>query len=456
MGDNDDGQVADETLARHQALVAALERDQPMDWTAWALPIYDAKNLTERGRDVALWAADALRRAFGDNFITKAWDYQWTHPPARDWEHPELHPVFNQGVWPLVNSAPWALANLVQLAAQLELVRTFSRPVRESMQDYRDPVKWIHGVLQLEMAGLGLHAGWQASFEPPLGTGRFADVRLDSPSVSLLIETSSFRMSKRELQALELAEELTGRVMFGLHDIGMRHQVHISGDVLELTPEVQTAEWLREVEVAAAATAHDGEAREIAAPSTGIVCITRDMVEGQSLTVSCPNPEAPPDPWARLAYKVREKAEQAAGSYQPVWVRLEEFAGIWLGLNQAQLTLTDKLTFLTPIARQLLEPYPSLAGIIVAPAALWAGNAETHRLQETIIRRDVGVAAVRSPLPPHRARETIIVARMTGVDANLDSLVRLYEQEGSWLDWALGQLGFPSFRDLMQESTMGG
>lgn len=239
---HDNSEPADETLVRHRTLMATLEGERPMDWATWVSPIYDAQNLTPRGREVVIWAADVLRRAFGDTFLTEAYAHQRARPPVALWKHPEIHPVFAQGIWPLANYAPWAIANLLQFSAQLELLRKISRPVRTSMKDYRDPVKWTHGLLQLEVAGLGLHAGWQTSFEPKLSTGRRADVCLDDTSATLLVETSSLRMSDRELRALKSANDLTGRMMFSLRDIAWRHAVQISGEVTDLTPELETTE----------------------------------------------------------------------------------------------------------------------------------------------------------------------------------------------------------------------
>lgn len=62
--DSENTQSADLTLTRHRALVAVLEGERPMDWTAWALPIHNAESLTPRGREVALWAADVLPRLY--------------------------------------------------------------------------------------------------------------------------------------------------------------------------------------------------------------------------------------------------------------------------------------------------------------------------------------------------------------------------------------------------------
>lgn len=448
--DKDQAQPADDTLTRHRAFAAVLEGERPMGWAEWALPIHDAQYLTPEGRRVALWAADALRRAFGEKFLSQAWQLHRARPPAQLWEHPTRHPVFGQGLWPAMNGAPWAIANLLQLTAQLELLAAVTKPVRRSMREHPDPVNWIHGLLQLEVAALGLRAGWRPTFEPALGTGRRADVALDSPSRRVLVETTTMRMSDREVKAFSAAREASGRVMFALHDIGMRHGVHVTGEVNDLTPEHETTIWLAEVEQEARATAADGQSRNIPAPTSGMVYITRDAGEaqGQSLTIS--GPVVSSDPFGRLSLKVREKAQQALGSSQPVWVRVEESAGIWLALHQSGLSLADKLTFLTPLVRQLLDPHPDLAGVILAPAVLWAGLMESAHLHETISGPDAGSVAVRSALPGGRARETIMVSRTSSPGAGLEAFIHWYEDEAAWLDWALTTLGHPPFGELVR------
>ena len=56
--------------------------------------------------------------------------------------------------------------------------------------------------LCIEVFAFGLRAGWEVLFEPPLGSGRYADIRLVSGSMHLLVEATMMRMSVEERKAL--------------------------------------------------------------------------------------------------------------------------------------------------------------------------------------------------------------------------------------------------------------
>jgi hypothetical protein len=101
--------TADETLARHKTFVEVLQGKRPMQWSDWAIPIYDSQYLTPEGQQVALWAVETLRHTLGDIFFQK------TAMSAS-------HPIYSPGLWPGRNDARWTYANLFQLAAQIRLL----------------------------------------------------------------------------------------------------------------------------------------------------------------------------------------------------------------------------------------------------------------------------------------------------------------------------------------------
>lgn len=148
---------------------------------------------------------------------------------------------------------------------------------------------------------------------------------------------------------------------------------------------------------------------------------------------------------------ISEKAEQAADHTQTVWVRIEEYAGLWRALEQIGLDLSGKLNLVTQRVQEMLEPHPQLAGIILAPTDLWAGNASEADLNVRLNSPDRSACAIRSALPLHRARETIIVARRGGLDASLETIAQLYADESPWLTWALTRLGQPTIDKLFQQ-----
>jgi hypothetical protein len=436
----------DDTLARHRVLNAVFNGERKMSWTEWALPIYDVKSLTPQGREAALWAVGVLRRAFGDAFLAQVWERQRARPPIELWQHPQIHPVLGQGLWPGMNTAPWVFANLLQLAAQIQLLFTESKDVRKSMRTNLEAINWIHGLLQFEVAGLALRAGWRPTFEPPLGTDKLAGVHLDGPSAPLLVEVRSLRMWQRESQAIEAAGEMPMRLSMSLNNMAADCGVQVSGSVENLTTLEEVEAWARNVGAAMMATAQDGTPCEVSGPTEGTLRVTRDVADPPALTFS--GPQGWFDPWGVLARRLKEKAEQARGASQPVWVRVEDDASLWFA--HSSLALAEKLGVFTPLVREMLEPYPDLAGVILAPAVLWASDAPPDRLREVIVAPGSGAVAVRSALPYHRARETIIVAQAGVTDLGLETFAGWYADEADWLDWALERLGQPPFAELFQ------
>src|SRR5215831_16950947 len=67
----DDSSEAEQTIARHRALVEAFEGQRSLTWEIWTAPIYDSKSLTAQGKQVTLQAAATLRRFLGDDFFDK-------------------------------------------------------------------------------------------------------------------------------------------------------------------------------------------------------------------------------------------------------------------------------------------------------------------------------------------------------------------------------------------------
>ena len=126
---------------------------------------------------------------------------------------PDAHPILSLGLWP-VNDVPWVYANLIWLAAHIHLFNR-DRPqnrlgrVLKILRQNLEPINWASALLQLEVAGLGLRAGWDILFEPALGNGRSADVSLTSGSTQLLIETTSMRRSVAERRALAFFDRLS-------------------------------------------------------------------------------------------------------------------------------------------------------------------------------------------------------------------------------------------------------
>ncbi len=341
--------AADETLARHQAFARVLSGEKAMGWDEWVMFVHKSRCLTEEGRTVATWAVSILRSALGTDLL------------ERVEKRKEDHPILSIGMWPLANDAPWVYANLFQIAAQLEILRRENRLVRKSMRDNLQALNWVHALLQLEVAGFGVRAGWNSTFEPELGNGRRGDVRLEKGPSALLVETTSMRMSDEELKILNAAHAVSWRIQA----IKFEHDVQIIGDIGDVLSEEAVAECLRAVEAAATATAADGQDRHVHTLAGGHLNIRLDRHATDQLNVS--GPVVQTDVWSRFRARLNDKSNQMAGSGKQAWVRLEDWAGIWQFTPLRSMTLSEKLATLAPFLHSALQPHPNLAGIVLAP-----------------------------------------------------------------------------------------
>jgi hypothetical protein len=441
---------SDEILTRHRAMVDAFEGRRPMDWSIWDLFIDDSTCLTSEGQWVAHWAVKALQGALGDDFLEKVKARKTTQRVLEGLES-GLHPVFSLGFWP-ANDVPWVYANLIQMAVQLHLFQDsistngFGRVLKDLRKNLQ-PMTWVGALLQLEVASLGLRDGWTTQFEPSLGNGSRADVSFTRDATRLLVETTSMRMSDSELKALAFYQRLSQQLM----NLEWQHDVRIAGFLGWSRKEEEMKRWLQDIEVAAHATGQDGTTRQVVGPNEGLLTIFRptEATMHEAWEISSPTVEA--RILDRLVARLQEKNEQAEGSTIPVWVRLDEYAGLWQGTRLQGMSLEELLTILSPFLQEKLVSYPALAGVILTPAVLWNGGVPLQEQRLQFEFRDS--RAVRSPIPGNRVRETIIVPQSSLPQATQDvqMFADWYAHEDSWLDWALQQAGYPRFDALVQE-----
>jgi hypothetical protein len=440
----------DETLTRHRAMVDAVEGRRPMDWSIWDVFIDDSTCLTADGRRVAHWAVETLQRMLGNEFLLRVKAKMATQPVPEGLA-PGLHPVFSLGFWP-ANDVAWVYANVIQLATQLHLFQEnvstnrFGRVLKDVRENVQ-PITWVGALLQLEVASLGLQAGWTPEFEPSLGTARAADVCFTRGAARLLVETTSMRIADAERKALAFYRRLGWQLM----NLRWQYDVRIAGFLGWSRAEEEMKQWFREIEAAARITGQDGTTRQVAGPQEGLLTIFRptEATAGEPWEITSPTEEA--RILERLVARLQDKQEQARGSALPVWVRLDEYAGLWQTTRLVGMTLDELLSVLAPFLQQKLASYPALAGVILAPAVLWNGGVPWGEQRLQMERH--GGRVVRCPLPGNRVRETIIVPQAGLPEAEKDAqmFADWYAHEESWLDWALQRVGHPRFDVLVQE-----
>jgi hypothetical protein len=424
----------EEILARHQASARVLTGEQPMGWSEWAMQIYESSCLTAAGRCVALWAVDTLQSFLGSDILQRIME--------KKQEHPLLLPTY--GVWP-ANDVPWVYANLFQLASQIKLLRPW--PLQPAMSQNLTVESWEHAQLQLNLAGLALRAGLGSAFETRLPNGKRADLRISAGSSTLLVEIVAWGFSDAQRKAARFFHEL-GYIVLGME---MQYGVEIRGSLGNVMAGEHIRVWLQLLKTAAAQTAQDGVTRVVPGPNEGSLRVTKEPpTPGEATLEGAP---VTTDIWGRLVARIEDKARQTKDS-GPVWLCLADQAGFWMYSPFLQITLAEKLSFLTPLLQEILGALPHIAGIILSPGAMWTGAATLEAVYQ--VAAIEGATAIRCPLPGHRAKESMIVTR-TGLpdpDPGYTLFVDWYWNENTWLDWALEQLGFAPFDTLAHEQSL--
>lgn len=309
-----------EILARHKMIVEGLSDVRRTNWSVWGASIYDSKCLTSKGKQVAFWAVEILKQTLKDDFFQRvvAWSerMQKISPDLP----PDPHPIMLLGLWP-TNDAPWVYANLFRLAASIQFFNQIQAQIRirrvlNNLRQSGDPIKWTSTSLQLEIAALGLKAGWDIFFEPPLGNGRPADVQLIKGTRELLVETTSMRLSDEDRKKIIFSRQLSWQVL----NIEWQYNVQISGSIegIALKDETTKTQFLSDIEKAAVATNKDRESRQVSGPENILITIapSSEAILGERWEIIG-------DPigkniLGRLITALRQKNTKAEGSRMPV------------------------------------------------------------------------------------------------------------------------------------------
>jgi hypothetical protein len=168
----------------------------------------------------------------------------------------------------------------------------------------------------------------------------------------------------------------------------------------------------------------------------GVECLrlgVADDVASHLGTVGAP--EKIVDGWRRIGAKIIVKAGQPAEAGG--WLRCELDDGMfadkpWFTSALSAMSLIDKAATLAAGARQAMQTTGEIHGIVLSSPAASSVNLqdETHRLPARSV-------ALRRELPGGRSRETVIIASDYAADSEPQIWAELYDQESTWLDWAL-------------------
>ena len=423
-----------DTLARHIRLAEVLEGKRSLDWLDLETFIYDSHCLTPQGKQVAVWSITTLKAFLKGKFFVKA-----QHAP----EILTPHPFFTFDFLPGANDVPRVYATLFRLALQLDVLQSLDRfrGMLNETSTNLESVRWYHTLLQLEVASLGQKEGWQVQLELPYnnGTNNKSDVVLSKDGMRIEVDAVSTGMSERGQKKQTYSNWLTY--------MSIQHGINIVGRLGEPWAGTREEEqqWIQKALESLTSVARSGLRVTIYSPKGGNLTLERASY-GKTGMPNIHDEDRNENVWDRIRAPLSRKNEKASGNL--IWIRMREHAGLWHWSQYRTMTLEEKLNTLSPMTQATLESLPNIAGVLLSPGILPVYHPE-EEISTKYSSAD-GSFALRCSLPGHCARESIIVPRR-GRDADALELAALYEQEDTWLDWALQQAGKPPFHTLTTE-----
>lgn len=168
----------------------------------------------------------------------------------------------------------------------------------------------------------------------------------------------------------------------------------------------------------------------------GVECLRLGVADDVAIHLGTVGaPEKVVDGWRRIGAKIIVKAGQPAEAGG--WLRCELDDGMfadkpWFTSALSAMSLTDKAATLAEGARQAMQTTGNIHGIVLSSPTAASANLqdETHRLPARCV-------TLRRELPGGRSRETFIIASDYAADSEPEMWAELYDQESTWLDWAL-------------------
>ena len=328
-----------------------------------------------------------------------------------------------------------AYAQVLELALRLDCLRGAdgSGKLRRALRSDPRPSQLVHCEIQLEVASLSLRSGITPQLEPASPRGRPADVAITVGDQRLVVETRAILAS----DAWREENDWTDRLFERIHFIETKHGVQCEGEIAMLLDEVGTEALLSAIETRARLVAAGMEPPPLRTPGVAMKIVP----QSQPSVAGLRGPEMRGDSWARIAPRIRQKAEAAVDSGAN-WLRLDARDGLWQFTDWATRPLAEKLHVFESGVRDLLE---GLEGIIVSCGPMLAQG--TFGDDDVVL--GAGLVALRRCLPFVRVRETLIIAADSAASQSVASWINFYSDEPSWLDWALDRAGLPSTREIL-------
>jgi hypothetical protein len=332
----------------------------------------DSPNVKPGRRDAVLWALGQLERRMGPDWLERYWESAG-HVPEE----------VNLGSGHVA-----AFGNLLDLALRYQVLDGapgIGQVQREMRNDLRDERRW-HSALQLEVAALGVRAGFTAALEAQtVGRGSPSDVIMRRDGRLLQAETFVVLRDERSREAAQYWDWLMAQI----RNIGWRSGTGVSGDLGERLAHDVSAELLRLIETAAQAAVDTGEEQtvefqtarlRVLPPGSTTYQLRGGIEEGKG--------------WPRIEAKLVQKARQAS-SAGGGWLRADVRDGMWQFTPWARAGLRAQIEEIARLIRPVLGQVRGIEGVVLSSGALLAQGefyGESAATEDGVLRTPAGAA----------------------------------------------------------------
>lgn len=407
---------------------AELEPD-PSSWKFWR----EWMNRSQRGpawRQVGSWAFNELEAQVGDVWLTRTIEKY-----SRAGEEKILPPIIF-----LAPSHTIAFAELLELVLRLDLLK--DRPGCHRLRAILDgdpmPHQLMHLRVQLEVGALTMRRRQDVAFELSSDTGGAADVVIGEEPARIVVETKVVLFDDRTRNH----HSATDQLFRYLHDLELRYQIECAGDFEEKLEGANLDSFLISADICARQAHDTGDQQTLEGWGSRITF----SPTGHEMESGLHGAVHRSLGWHRTEHILRKKAWQTR--HQPsVWLRVDALDGLWQFTPWSRLDLSAKLQSLVGPVRAALETDEHLGGVVITSGAGHAQglfHGESSRVEDCY--------ALRRLIEPLRVRETMIIPMNSGAAPAAEMWRDLYDEEPTWLDWALERKGLPSVQEIFVPS----
>ena len=416
------------------------ESTHPCDWNSWGYWRSNLPAVTDIGKPIFEWALTVHEEFFGNEWFSKAME-------ARG------NPLMNIWEWPLSN--PMAVVFLLERACRIALLEPSVRNhVGNLASKYTDSRSFGHLEVILEVAGFAIRDQWGVviEVEAPNSSNKVLDIQLQGfRNRNYTIEVTT-RGKSRELLKNEV---WWNKLSWKLLDVfQIKRNLHYGGHIDRELDESEIDNLLLLLSEAADVVIAEHKERTVTADSVEITIYPTSYIP-DNLTFTGPQ-VTKDNAWESADRRLKEKAKQTQGTYD-TWIVIEEGSGLFMFTKWAHYKPDEQLFELSQLVRNSVADYPHVKGVIVTTGFgidMQQGNNQ-FTIRPMQPEGEQSALAVESVLPYSRRRRTFIIpiGRSNIILPQWYWLhpEKWYENEPSWLDWALNKLSKPSLSEIIQQ-----